>query len=166
MPSCRIVARISFTLTATHIDFEIACSPVRCIQIVVRLPPLVQGMLVRFISSKSKIVFMCHIRGASTVFCTYLTHWYLLHPPLDQELHLCENSTVFFLDRLSTLNCYCQRHRSDHSFHGRNAVPEVGSIPRLPRPTRWNAIFLHQRNRRSGLWSKLRQTSNRPPGLF
>ena len=62
-----------------------------------------------------------------------MTHTYLLHPPLDQ------NSTVFFLDRLSTFDCCCQRRRSDHAFHGRNAVSEVGSRPRHPRPTRWNA---------------------------
>ena len=64
-------------LAATHIDFEtqrlhhVAGSPGRCIQIVVRLLPLVQGVLVRFISSMSTIVFMYHIRGASTVFCTF-----------------------------------------------------------------------------------------------
>ena len=32
-----------------------------------------------------------------------LTHWYLLHPQLDQELHLCEKSAVFYLDRLLTV---------------------------------------------------------------
>ena len=60
---------ISFTLLRrTSTSRHTASSPFRCIQIVVRLLPLVQGMLVRFISSMSTIVFMYHIRGASTVF--------------------------------------------------------------------------------------------------
>ena len=42
----------------------------------------------RFISSMSTIVFMYHIRGASNCLLHLPTHWYLLHPPLDQELHL------------------------------------------------------------------------------
>ena len=50
-----------------------------------------------------------------------------------------KNPTVFFLDRLPTLDCCCQRRRSDHSFHGLNAVSELRSRSRLPSPTRWNA---------------------------
>ena len=51
----------------------------------------------------------------------------------------CRNSTVLFLDRLSTLDCCCQRRSSDHLFQGSNNVSEVGSRPRSPRSTRWNA---------------------------
>ena len=81
---------------------------------------------------------MYHIRGASTVCCTIrVIGTCCIHHLIKNCTR--ENPTVFFLDRLPTLDCCCQRRRSDHSFHGLNAVSELRSRSRLPSPTRWNA---------------------------
>ena len=97
----------------------------------------------------STIVSMYYIRGASTVLCTFcLIGTCCIHNLIRNCT--CENSTVFFLDRLSSLDCCCQRRRSDHLFHGSSDVSEVGSHPRLPRPHTMEREFLHHGNRRSG----------------
>ena len=68
-----------------------------------------------------------------------LTHWYLLHPPRDQEWHLVntQQSSSSIDSRLLTVAV----NDVDRTVRSMVAMPvsEVGSRPRLPRPTRWNA---------------------------
>ena len=140
--SCWIVARISLTLlrrtsTSRHKKDYTMSQTVRDITTVHqdrRSPPSTRSgngtwcastvfcvcvvRTWRFISSMSTIVFMYHIRAASTVFCTFLLIGTCCIHHLIRNC-TCENSAVFFLDRLSTLDCCYQRRRSDHSFHCR-----------------------------------------------
>ena len=71
-------------------------------------------------------------RCASNVFCVLV-------------VHVVGNLALHFLT--------IAVDESDRLSHGDSDVPEVGSCPRLPRPTRWNL--------RSGLRSPFRQGANR-----